>query len=98
MKIISTKQHNYTVTSESKEGVTFSKDLQWNNTNKLLNSGFDGIKTGNTDVAGPCLAASITIDTKKGPKKLIIVVIRSATQSQRFEDVIKLVNWARVFY
>ena len=30
----------------------------WKNTNKLLDKGFQGIKTGITDAAGPCLASS----------------------------------------
>jgi len=32
---------------------------KWENTNVLLKEGFDGIKTGITPTAGPCLAASI---------------------------------------
>jgi D-alanyl-D-alanine carboxypeptidase len=32
---------------------------KWENTNNLLKEGFDGIKTGITPTAGPCLAASI---------------------------------------
>ncbi len=32
---------------------------QWDNTNKLLGvEGFNGVKTGVTDAAGPCLTAS----------------------------------------
>lgn len=30
----------------------------WKNTNKLLDKGFIGIKTGITDTAGPCLASA----------------------------------------
>ncbi len=35
------------------------RTLTWRNTNKLLKNGFEGIKTGITDTAGPCLAACI---------------------------------------
>lgn len=45
----------------------------WENTNKLLEDGFDGIKTGITDTAGPCLAASY--------KDLIIVVLNSKSMN-----------------
>lgn len=67
----------------------------WQNTNRLLDQGYEGIKTGITDVAGPCLAACTTITVKDKPKRLVIVVIRSETQEQRFEDVLKMVNWAK---
>ena len=36
----------------------------WTNTNRLLSEGFDGIKTGITDTAGPCLAFSKSIIIK----------------------------------
>lgn len=55
------------------------------NTNKLLEDGFDGIKTGITDTAGPCLAASY--------KDLIIVVLNSKSMNERWIEVKKLVKW-----
>jgi len=33
------------------------KQLTWNNTNILLKHGFEGIKTGVTETAGPCFAS-----------------------------------------
>ena len=45
----------------------------YQNTNKLLQDGFDGIKTGITDTAGPCLAASY--------KDYIIVVLNSKSMN-----------------
>ena len=33
------------------------KDMIWENTNKLLYSGFKGVKTGITSEAGPCLCS-----------------------------------------
>jgi D-alanyl-D-alanine carboxypeptidase len=59
MKIVNTREHSYSVTKDEERF-----DLVWQNTNRLLEQGFDGIKTGNTDVAGPCLAASTVIQTK----------------------------------
>ena len=32
--------------------------VRWRNTNKLLEKGFNGVKTGNTMNAGPCICAS----------------------------------------
>ena len=55
------------------------------NTNKLLEDGFDGIKTGITDTAGPCLAASY--------KDYIIVVLNSKSMNERWFEVKKLVKW-----
>ena len=34
-----------------------NKPYVWNNTNKLLYDGYAGIKTGITDIAGPCLSS-----------------------------------------
>lgn len=48
----------------------------WENTNRLLEDGFDGIKTGITDTAGPCLAAAY--------KDFIIVVLHSKSMNQRW--------------
>ena len=57
----------------------------YENTNRLLEDGFDGIKTGITDTAGPCLAASY--------KDLIIVVLNSRSMNERWIEVKKLVKW-----
>ena len=38
--------------------------MEWTNTNKMLNKGWEGIKTGITDAAGPCLASSIWLIDK----------------------------------
>lgn len=49
---------------------------KWENTNKLIDTdGFNGIKTGITPSAGPCLAASFT----KDEETLIIVILNSKT-------------------
>ena len=45
----------------------------YDNTNKLLEDGFDGIKTGITDTAGPCLAASY--------KEFIVIVLNSKSMN-----------------
>ena len=77
------------------EGVTREGDKRkylWENTNKLLgpNSGFNGIKTGITDAAGPCLASSY----QKDNDFFIVVVLNSKSMEQRWIEVPKLVEWA----
>lgn len=59
-----------------------------NNTNQLLYSfpGADGIKTGTTNAAGKCLAASATVDGRQ----LIAVVLHSG---DRFSDAARLLRW-----
>ena len=63
---------------------------QWQNTNKLLQHGYSGLKTGITPTAGPCLAASIS----KNDFKFIIVILNSRSMDQRWVEVQKLVAWA----
>ena len=48
-----------------------------------------GIKTGYTDAAGGCLAAS----AKRGDIELIVIVLHAADSDTRFEDAAKLLNY-----
>ena len=57
----------------------------WENTNKLLEDGFEGIKTGITDTAGPCLSAYY--------RGLVVVVLNSKSMNERWIEVKKLVRW-----
>lgn len=65
-QIVETKEYSCIVNSvENKENTSmndigFSKVVFWENTNKMLKEGWDGIKTGITPNAGPCLSASVT--------------------------------------
>ena len=43
--------------------------MKWKNTNKLLDQGFEGIKTGHTETAGPCLASSYKIKESDGDEE-----------------------------
>jgi D-alanyl-D-alanine carboxypeptidase len=62
---------------------------KWENTNILLKEGFDGIKTGITPTAGPCLAASIT----KDGYRVVVVVLSCCSMDSRWLEVPKLVTW-----
>ena len=51
--------------------------------------GFNGIKTGITDNAGPCLSASF----EKYEFKYIIVIFKTKSKDHRFKDVAKIAKW-----
>ena len=61
------------------------------NRNKLLTRlpGTDGLKTGFTTRAGYCLAAT----AKRGPTRLISVVLGDTTGPQRFDDSASVLQW-----
>ena len=63
----------------------------WENTNKMLQKGYEGVKTGVTDAAGPCLCAS----WKEGETRIIVTLLGSKTMEERWEEVPRLVAWAR---
>ena len=66
-----------------------SRIIEFNNTNKLLKSGFKGIKTGITKSAGACLSAIWEND-----KSCInIIVLNSETIEDRFIDTEKLLDY-----
>ena len=52
--------------------------------------GFIGTKTGITDAAGPCLAATY----HKGNDFFIVVLLNSKSMEHRWVEVPKLVEWA----
>lgn len=58
-EIVGTKFYNCAYFQE-REGAIEKGWQKWENTNKMLWQGWDGIKTGVTPNAGPCLAASTT--------------------------------------
>jgi len=55
-----------------------------------LGKGFNGVKTGVTPAAGPCLAASF----EKDSLHLVIVVMNTKTMDNRWVEVPKLTLWA----
>ena len=64
--------------------------LIWNNTNKLLNQGFFGVKTGNTPNAGPCLSLCV----KEENDVIFITLLGCRTSEHRWQEAIKLANWS----
>ena len=86
-KIVCSKIYIGIVQSTKNEKI---REIIWENTNKLLYEGFDGIKTGITSSAGPCLAAS----QKKDDKYLIVIVLNSKSCEHRWKEVKRLIDWA----
>ena len=83
--VVNTKSYIAEVTG--RDG--FIRFLHWKNTNKLLGKGFDGVKTGITLSAGPCLCVSVNKQCQ-----LVIVILNSKTMEDRWIDVKKISKWA----
>ena len=66
------------------------------NTNKLVRfyDGCTGLKTGTTDKAGCCVAAS----AKRGDTHLLAVIMGSPSSKERFEGAKALLNWGFAQY
>jgi D-alanyl-D-alanine carboxypeptidase (penicillin-binding protein 5/6) len=66
------------------------------NRNRLLwvDPTVDGVKTGHTDAAGFCLISS----ARRGPRRLLAVVLGTASDAARASESLKLLNWGFQFY
>lgn len=66
------------------------------NRNRLLwlDNSVDGMKTGFTDAAGYCLVAS----ARRGPRRLLSVLLGSTSESTRAQESQKLLNWGFQFF
>jgi D-alanyl-D-alanine carboxypeptidase (penicillin-binding protein 5/6) len=68
-----------------------TRTAKWANTNKLLGKdGYDGVKTGTTNQAGSCLVSS----GRKGKDHLVVVVLGSKADADRYADTETLFAWA----
>ncbi|CAD8054516.1 unnamed protein product [Paramecium sonneborni] len=67
------------------KSINNSKYYEWKNTNKLLEKGFFGIKTGVTDSAGPCLASAYRSNEME---YYIIIVLSCKNLQLRFDETI----------
>lgn len=66
--------------------------VSWENTNFLLHTpGFNGLKTGITEAAGPCLAASY----QREGHFLTIVILACKSMEARWQETSLLVEWAK---
>lgn len=66
------------------------------NRNRLLwlDNAVDGMKTGFTEAAGYCLVAS----SKRGPRRLLSVLLGSTSETARAQESQKLLNWGFQFF
>lgn len=66
------------------------------NRNRLLwlDPTVDGVKTGFTEAAGYCLVAS----SKRGPRRLLSVLLGSTSESTRAQESQRLLNWGFQFF
>jgi len=84
---VSTRQRGATVTGPG----GYSRNVMWKNTNQLLAiDGYDGVKTGTTDLAGACLVST----AERDGRRLIVVVLGSAASEARYADSRNLYRWA----
>ena len=84
--IVSCKR--YTCKGMDREGE--DKEWEWVNTNRLLEKGYNGVKTGVTQSAGPCLVSSLRTDSGMF---LIFVLLNSRSMEQRWGEIKKLKKW-----
>ncbi len=86
-EIVSTPVYEAIVDSES----GYSRLLRWKNTNRLLEiEGYNGIKTGTTDLAGACLVSSAI----RRDRHLIVVVLGAKSSEARYTETRNLFRWA----
>jgi D-alanyl-D-alanine carboxypeptidase (penicillin-binding protein 5/6) len=73
---------------------TFNQ-IKQDNRNLLLGRDptVDGMKTGFTEAAGYCLVASAVRDMPQGPRRLLSVVLGTASREARATESQKLLNW-----
>jgi D-alanyl-D-alanine carboxypeptidase (penicillin-binding protein 5/6) len=78
----------------SQRDYTFNK-IRQDNRNLLLRRDptVDGMKTGYTDAAGYCLVASSSRDFPNGKRRLLSVVMGTASKEARASESQKLLNW-----
>jgi D-alanyl-D-alanine carboxypeptidase (penicillin-binding protein 5/6) len=77
------------------------KEYRYNNITQMnrnrllwLDPTVDGMKTGYTEAAGYCLVAS----SKRGPRRVLSVLLGSTSGGTRVEESQKLLNWAFQFF
>ena len=71
-------------------------NITQHNRNRLLwlDPTVDGLKTGYTEAAGYCLIAS----SKRGPRRLMSVLLGSTSEAARAQESQKLLNWGFQFF
>jgi serine-type D-Ala-D-Ala carboxypeptidase (penicillin-binding protein 5/6) len=75
-------------------------NIRQDNRNLLLRRDptVDGMKTGYTEAAGYCLVASAKREFPNGPRRLLSVVLGTASREARASESQKLLNWGYQFF
>ena len=81
-KIYSLRDYTYNKIRQDNRNLLLGRDLS-----------IDGMKTGYTDAAGYCLVASAARDTPAGKRRLVSVVLGTASREARAGESQKLLNW-----
>jgi D-alanyl-D-alanine carboxypeptidase (penicillin-binding protein 5/6) len=83
----------------SQRDYTYNK-IRQDNRNLLLRRDptVDGMKTGYTEAAGYCLVASASRDFPNGKRRLLSVVMGTASREARASESQKLLNWGYTAY
>lgn len=81
------QQQVYTCIIEQDDGV--EREVVWENTNKLLPYGWEGVKTGITAAAGPCFSGFRRLEGKS----YIVVVLGCESMEARWDECEKLTTW-----
>ena len=85
-KIVRKKEYTCTVF----QGNRLRREMTWENTNKLLGHGYEGVKTGITPTAGPCLASSLR---RSKDRHLICVLLNASDLDTRFSESRRLMEY-----
>ncbi len=87
-QVVGTQKHSAAVTSGTTKPL--KRTVTWENSNKLLKlGGYDGVKTGMTNLAGYCLVAS----GEQNGVRLIVVVLGAPTEDVRYAEARNLFRW-----
>ena len=79
-----------------------SKKFKWTNTNLMLKQpGYNGLKTGITEAAGPCRSASYLCplshtDSCHAGHHYVVILLNSRSMDARWGEVAKLIQWTIV--
>ncbi|KAL4438840.1 hypothetical protein ABPG74_016560 [Tetrahymena malaccensis] len=95
-KIVQTKTYlsKYKIINDQTQDVTYGTNF-WKNTNKLLDQGYLGVKTGITTSAGSCLSSyySNYIPSLQKSVSFIVIVLGGSKPDDRFDDTQSIVDW-----
>lgn len=79
------------VSTRSYTCLMHNHDLHWLNTNKLLDHGWIGVKTGVTSAAGPCLSATFLLQDQL----YVVTLLKCPSLEARWKDAVTLAGWVR---